>query len=175
MPPVVLSGRKPLVRMRVRGAFFNKCNTCLANNMGLLHKVLTFAKDLGLTTSVSGRVTVAFAVVVTFTLGVRVSTIIFGPTMVMTTISGMTPEVEQLAIKTYDFSARDPSLFPSPIKRNSCNNSSTPVEACSPKRTRFLEDTGSKALTHLFQLPDIFHLIYRAPQRNFLMLWPTRT
>lgn len=103
--------------------------------MDHLQKALAFAKDQGLTTDLRGRMLSTPTVVVTYAPEVWASTSFDSPTIVTTTILGITPEVGQLTTETTNFSIREPLTSTSPVKRNHGEGSSTSLEGGSPKWT----------------------------------------
>lgn len=87
--------------------------------------------------------------------GVRTPITVVAPTIVVTTIPGITSEVEQLTTAVFGFSIHEHSPSPSPIKTSRGDSPSTPVEEDSFKQTRLSEGAESEALAYFFRLHDI--------------------
>lgn len=114
---IIMRDKKSLVSMGMRHLFLNKYYTCLANNMEQLQKTHALAKDQGLTTNLSFKMSVALVNASTFVLAVHVPCVVAAPTVVADTTQGITPEVEQLTTATIGVYIHKPSSSSSPAKR----------------------------------------------------------
>lgn len=121
-------------------------------------------------TDFSCRVSVAPVVVATFALGVRTPVTIASTLIVVTSITGTTPEVRQLIIKVVDFSTCEPTPSPSLIKRNHGYNPSTPIEEGSHNWDHLIEDVGSRALSPLFRIPFIIPSLVPSTPKEFAIV-----
>lgn len=108
--------------------YFLKCNLCITNNMDQLHKALAFTKYQGLMTGLYGQLQVNLTITATSASGVLAPAIVVALTIVLTIISGLTPEMKWLTTIVVDFSISDPSLSPSHITKNYGASPSTPIE-----------------------------------------------
>lgn len=152
---VMLREKNSLVRIEDRGILFNKCNLCIADNMDRLWKVLTLSKDHGLTSDSSGWVIETTIVLTIHALVVRITDKVIAPIVVATTISSINPKTEHLIIMATDLYICEPLAYPSHVKRNQGDNSSTHIKEGFLKQSHLVEDAKSEALTHFFRILSI--------------------
>lgn len=148
-----------------RNLFFNKCKLYLVNNMNQLHKILVLLRTRILRPTILSNAGDFYCYNYSFFDGLDRGDTYF-PETPTTTITDKTPKLEQLSIVAVDLSICEPSLSPSPIKRNRGDCPSTPVGKDSSKWVHFSED--SQTMLILLSSGSLFLLLgYPTFARNF--------